>query len=92
MGAVTRLIHSCEYLGKHNEPELKEYLDALRDGAKKLSSLKKDAKYIGSGDKLTGDLGEIVMDYIRMFTHLDIIKFNNMIGKVQKNIKTIRGY
>ena len=90
VGAVTRLIHSCEYLGKHNEPELKEYLDALRDGAKKLSSLKKDAKYIGSGDKLTGDLGEIVMDYIRMFTHLDIIKFNNMIGKVQKNIKTIR--
>ncbi len=34
VGAVLRLIHSCEYLGKHNEPELKPYLDTLREGAK----------------------------------------------------------
>ena len=90
VGAITRLLRCCEYLGRHTEPELSVYLDAVREGTKRLASLKKDAKYIGTGDKLTEDIGEMLMDYIRMFTHIDLIKFNSMLGKVQKEIKTIR--
>ncbi|MFQ9510441.1 MAG: MutS-related protein [Lachnospiraceae bacterium] len=89
IGAVVRLVKCSAMLGTHKEPELKEYTERLKKASLSLSSVIKDARYIGSTDKVSGDLTEVIMDYIRMIFHVDLIKFNSMLGKVQGHLDEI---
>ena len=89
IGAAVRLVDCCERLGKHNEKELEQYLVKIREIAKSLKSIRKDVSYIGSTDKLSGNPADIIMDYIRMLFHIDLIKFNNILGKVQNEMGKI---
>ncbi len=89
IGAAVRLVDCCERLGKHNEKELESYLTRFREIAKSLKSIRKDVSYIGSTDKFSGNPADIIMDYIRMLFHIDLIKFNNILNKVQREIGKI---
>ena len=34
---------------------------------------------------MTGSLSEMVLDYVRMLTHIDLIKFNHMLKKLDSH-------
>lgn len=67
---------------------IKEYSDKLKSNLDKLRPIRKGI-FLLSMNGNNGSLGEIVMEYVRMIFHVDIIKFNSMLDTTIKNIDTI---
>lgn len=66
--------------------------DVIRNDVEQLSRLQKVfdrftrfSYLIMSPNRMNGDMMELGLDYIRMFLHLDIIKFNSMLEEVYKH-------
>lgn len=57
--------------------ELSEYTDELKNICRKLSPLKRGV-FLLTSNQMSGSLGDMIMDYVRMLTHVDMIKFNSM--------------
>lgn len=75
---IIRMLYCVEDIAKLDYPEIEEYKTRMLDNAKKLSGFKKNS-YIVTSRNVTGSLAEIIFDYIRIFTHIDLIKFNRML-------------
>lgn len=78
MISVIRLLKSCEVLEAANIEEISEYTKQLTQMQQHFASFKKGFRLITSA-KPTGDLADMVLDYVRMLFHVDLIKFNNML-------------
>ena len=87
---IVRLVKSSERISKEKIPELQPYFDRLAEGAKPLHSLVSDSAYIGPANVMKGSLGDIIMDYVRMFFHIDLIKFNSMKNKIQGHMESVQ--
>lgn len=68
---------------------IKEYNDRLLTDSKKLASFLSKSQMIESGTMMKGSLMDVVMDYARMSTHIDLIQFNAIAGKAKKNYNEI---
>lgn len=89
VGVIVHMIVCCQELAKHKEPELMPYLEQLSANIRQLKSIRSNAKWLGSTDKMSGNPADIIFEYIRMMTHLDLIKFNTVLGQVQKYMPEI---
>ena len=72
-----------------NIEELSEYNEYFRKMSKKYAKITRNAFLLVSSKENSGSLIEIAMEYIRMFTHIDLIKFNNMLRKLGNNYDDI---
>ena len=96
LSAIASLIDAADQIGSQTLKELdpvKEYIEDLRENCKPVKSLKRDMKWLGSGTiaGAGGDIMQVVLDYLRMITHLDFLKFNRMVRKVQNCEENILG-
>lgn len=81
---ILRVINATEYFEKVKIPEISEDVDALVSKAKMLRPFSRGSfilmntgKYNTSGNPL-----DILLEYIKMALHLDLIKFNNMYRQI----------
>ena len=56
---------------------LGEYNDKLKNISEELSDITKRSWLLETGN-VDGSIAEILLDYLRMLTHVDLIKFNNL--------------
>ena len=68
--------------------ELEIYNNTLKTSCKKISSLRKGVILLKTNN-ISGSFSDIILDYLRMLFHVDIIKFNSMLDKTMKNIEDI---
>ncbi len=61
--------------------ELKPYFDQMADAQKKLIPFKKFSLLVGQG--FSGSPIDILLDYVRMLTHIDLILFNQVVIQFQ---------
>ena len=61
---------------------LSPYTVTLKEELKKYRNVTKGAALIVS-KKSNGDILEVALDYLRMATHIDLIRFNVMLGKLK---------
>ncbi len=66
-------------------PELTKYFTDINNSAKAMKSFN-SAGFVVTAMSGNGNLMDLVMDYVRILTHIDLIKFNRMISVYQKNI------
>ena len=78
------LIVCTENIVNNKSELLLKYNNELEKILKELKGIKKRSFLISMNGN-NGSLGEIVMEYIRMIFHVDIIKFNNMTDMVIRN-------
>ena len=64
-----------------NNKRLKEITDSF-------ASITKNSGLISSGH-VNGSIVEMVLEYARMLTHIDLIKFNNMVKKLGNEEKNL---
>lgn len=83
LSSLVLMLFSTEELVKMELPEIGTYTERMRDLNAHFAKFKKAYFLIGS-KKPTGDLLDSVMMYLRMFFHLDLIKFNKMISIYDK--------
>ncbi|BCN31302.1 MutS-related protein [Anaeromicropila herbilytica] len=86
---IVKLLDSVDEMRKIDAPELQKYKDELESSMKKFHSFRKRTFLLSSGNNMSGDLSELIIDYVRILFHVDLIKFNNMLYLVQKNKKEL---
>lgn len=80
---IIRMMRESSSLIKLDTPELHEYTERLKGALNDLKGLGKNTYILMSGQKMTGSIIELPMDYLRIFFHLDLIKFNSMLSIVR---------
>lgn len=87
---IIRMINCADSIVQHGYgAELEGCVSDLR---KRCDSFKSFAKHSGMVMKMnasTGNVDELLFDYVKMLTHIDIIKFNRMLRLVRENRQEI---
>lgn len=81
---IIRLLNSVKELAKLDIPEIEEYKNQLIEAQKKFAQFKKGSRVV-AGKNPNGDMADVVLDYVRMLFHTDLIKFNTMLECFKKN-------
>ena len=79
-----RILNEVDELSKLNTACIKDEIKKLEDLQKKFGNFTRFSYLIMSNSRMSGGMMELGLDYIRMFFHLDIIKFNSMLSEVFK--------
>lgn len=90
-GYILRLIKNVEKIGRLPADGFGEERDGLEKSRKSLGQFKAGASIVMSPARMSasGNPLEILLDYVRMVFHLDLIKFNQMLSEVRKNKSAI---
>ena len=72
---------ACRMLSVKDDEE-KDYRKALHAASKDLKGVARGSFVVTRGRGLTGSLLNMALDYLRIFFHIDLIKFNLMLDKV----------
>lgn len=79
-----RILKEAEEVARVNIPCLEQEVGELDSLRHKFDHFTRFSYLIMSGGRMNGDMMELGLDYLRMFLHLDIIKFNSMVNEVYK--------
>lgn len=82
---ILRMLDAIKELRKFNFSELNEYTKQFERAESAFKRFKKGSYLVVGGRAMGGDLGDMILDYIRMLFHVDIIKFDTMLGILRKN-------
>lgn len=93
---VIRLLDICDELEKAGLSECGEELEQIRHHKKRLQPMRRNSFWVmnsGSarGGNASGDIIGVLMDYIRMVFHVDLIKFNSMLGVLRQHVEDVDG-
>lgn len=80
---IVRMISCAENISEIDAGFLEKYKKRLIEILKRTKKLKKGVQLLTGGTDMSGSLTEIIMDYVRILTHVDIIKFNHIVKKVK---------
>lgn len=87
--SVMQLIGCADTLEKAGISELSEYTKRLKDCKKALGSFRKGSFLVVNHDGMETGPEAVMLDYIRMMTHIDLIKFNSMMKVMREHQKEI---
>ena len=90
---IMRLMGTVEALEKISVPVCKEEWDELRRHRKSLRAMQKNSYWVMSPFRgnSSGNIPEVIMDYIRMVFHADLIKFNSMLKFLRGHVEVVDG-
>ena len=92
LAAISYAVRSGERILKVSAPPgLESYLAELSEALKPLRAIKRDDRFLGASASTTVSSNplHIIMDYLRMMTHLDFIAFNHMVKVVVREHDSI---
>ena len=87
---ILRMMHTIDEIKDVKNKELSEYITILSDNNKRLNGFKKGSGLVVGGRSFSGGLDDIILDYMRMMFHIDILKFNQMHKQMKKLIKELQ--
>lgn len=82
---IIRMLNNIDEINKLKIKELEPYVSELSKTSKIFKRFRKNSKLLTSGKSMSGDLADMLLDYIRMLFHVDLIKFDSMLHAVKKN-------
>jgi DNA mismatch repair ATPase MutS len=85
---INRLLNGADSFVKASPNEINVYVNRVRQVKKEFKTYKRHAKFV-SGKQPTGDVFEVLFDYVKMFFHIDLIKFNYVLAEVKNKIDSI---
>lgn len=93
---VIRLLGICDELEKAGLSECGEELEKIRHHKKLLQPMRRNSFWVmnsssARGGNASGDIIGILMDYIRMVFHVDLVKFNSMLGVLRQHVEDVDG-
>ncbi len=91
---VIRLLDVCDELEKAGLSGCEEELERIRIHKNRLRPMRRNSFWVmnssaGRGGNASGDIIGILMDYIRMVFHVDLIKFNNMLSVLREHVEDV---
>lgn len=86
---ILKMLDASKEISKLKIAEVQEYVDHIAYIRKKFKKFRFGSSLLMSTQRKTGNLAEAFLDYIRVATHIDLLKFNSMLEEVKKNADTI---
>jgi DNA mismatch repair ATPase MutS len=71
------------------DSDMDSYTNLLKESQSKFKGFDKNSNMVLRMNSSVGSLGGVIFEYVKMLTHIDIIKFNNMLKIVQDNEQKI---
>ena len=83
-GYILRVINATDFFDKLNVPEFEDNLKEMKEATSKLKGFTRGSYILMSPQRMNsgGNPAELLLDYLRMVTHIDIIKFNQMYKQI----------
>ena len=88
---VIQLLEAQKEMEKIRIPELESYREEGKKYRESLRTFQKGSFLVLEQSSTGGGMEGLVMDYIRMLTHIDLIKFSTMMKAMQKHQEEILG-
>lgn len=88
---VIQLLEAQKNLEKLNIPEFASYMEEGKRCRKELRTFQKGSFLVLEQSSTGGGMEGLIMDYIRMLTHIDLIKFSTMMKAMQEHQEEILG-
>ncbi len=85
---IIRMISGAKKLGNFKLEGISIYTARINDIYNNVKGMTR-AVFLVAGNNMSGSLAEILMEYLRMLFHVDIMKFNSMLKKVHDNEEDI---
>lgn len=97
---LVRLLTTCDNMVKIEVPPCREEWEQMRASLEKLRNISRHSYFVFSKNRYStsGNPIDILVDYLRMTFHLDLIQFNTMLGRLRSNMEaadsliTLAGY
>lgn len=88
---VFRILDAVKKLQPYRIAELKEELSRLKSCSAAMNGFRRGSFLLMSGGRMSGSGNplEMLLDFVRMGFHLDLIKFNQMLSQVRRHISEI---
>lgn len=83
LGYLLKILDFGKACQKIPAKELAEYTGTIAKVNKELAAFRRGAFFLVSGSGFGGNVADVVMDYVRMLLHVDLIKFNSMIRQIR---------
>lgn len=80
---LLRMLSVAEEMKTVKWSEVRKQMEAIEEGKKAFAGLRHKAFFLTSKNTDGGDPSQIVMEYIRMLTHVDILVYNGLLKEVQ---------
>jgi DNA mismatch repair ATPase MutS len=81
---LCRLLDGIKEIYRLDIPEIKKYSDLLKQDSEIFKSFRRGSVLL-TPKQATGRFEDVILDYIRMLIHIDLIKFNSMLSFFKKN-------
>lgn len=89
---ITRMLHCAdEIAGQAFGSEMEGYTAGLKAKRSRFKDFEKNSGMVLKMNASTGNIDELLFDYIKMLTHIDLIRFNKMLNIVHRNKDAIIG-
>lgn len=88
---VIQLLTALKEFEKLHIPELETYVTKGQEYKKALAGFKRGASIVVDRSSTGGGMEGFFMDYVRMLTHIDLIKFHDMMKNMQEHQEEIEG-
>lgn len=86
---INRLLIGADTFVKTMPLEFSEYANQAKKAKEQFKRFKRNAKWIKSGKSATGSIEDVIFDYVKLFFHIDLIMFNNMLAEVKEKVNYI---
>lgn len=97
---LVRLLNTCDKMVKTEVPPCGEEWQRMQESLNRLKNISRHSYFVFSKNRYStsGNPLDILVDYLRMTFHLDLIQFNTMLERLQNNMDaadtliTLAGY
>ncbi len=88
---VNRLIEAGDKLQKLSAPACEEEWHRIREHIRQLGGMRKGDFWVFTSNQgqISGNPLDILMDYLRMVFHIDLIQFNKMLSQLRKHVQDV---
>ena len=86
---LLRMLSVAEEMKNVKWPEVKEQMEAIAEAKAAFAGLSRKSFFLTSKNTDGGDPSQIVMEYVRLLTHVDILVYNSLLKEVQGKTEAI---
>ncbi|MCM1308688.1 MAG: hypothetical protein NC223_08830 [Butyrivibrio sp.] len=83
------MVGAADKISRMQLPELSEYNAYFADTVSRLRKITRNSFVLVSRKNNSGSLADIVMEYVKMFTHADLMKFNSVLRHFDRNYNEV---
>ena len=86
---IVTMVDAAKKIKALNIDELSEYNDFFDETIHRFAGIMHGSFIVTSAKQNNGSIGDVIMEYVKMFTHIDLIKFNSILKNFNRNYEHV---